>query len=301
MPVWLCLLTLPDGRAHARNTSVFILLLKLRQMGDAANTRSAPRGPEFHDVHLAFVELRDGLALDPGADFDGRGLVTYGQSHGWSGLRHGLGLSRLDRCGGDRLGQHGAGAEGEDCRGNDDSFHGEFLPMVTQHDSRSALVLLRLHRIPATNVISHPGRSSDHEAHKFLKKRKLPVHDELNYIDDEEKLEGIVDKYKDRLIGHASRIIIPFYDRHGNLIGVTGRAIDNRKKPRYLTLRFTEENGPMIFGLNAIDKNKKVYVVEGPLDALFLPNCVAVSGSDFMKLTQSVSYTHLTLPTILLV
>ena len=129
---------------------------------------------------------------------------------------------------------------------------------------------------------------SDHEAQRFLKKRMLPVHDELYYIDDEEKLEGIVDKYKNRLVGHASRIIIPFYDRHGELIGVTGRVIDNRKKPRYLTLRFTEENGPMIFGLNVVNKNKKVYVVEGPLDALFLPNCVAVSGSDFMKLTQHI-------------
>ena len=36
------------------------------------------------------------------------------------------------------------------------------------------------------------------------------------------------------------------------------------------------------------NSRKPVYVVEGPIDSLFLPNTVAVGGSDFGKLTQEI-------------
>ena len=39
-----------------------------------------------------------------------------------------------------------------------------------------------------------------------------------------------------------------------------------------------------IFGLNRIDKNKPLFAVEGPIDSLFLDNCIAVAGADFNKL-----------------
>ena len=35
-----------------------------------------------------------------------------------------------------------------------------------------------------------------------------------------------------------------------------------------------------IYGLNRVDWNKTVYVTEGPLDSLFLDNCVATAQSD---------------------
>ena len=35
---------------------------------------------------------------------------------------------------------------------------------------------------------------------------------------------------------------------------------------------------------NRIDKNKPLFAVEGPIDSLFLDNCVAVAGADFNKL-----------------
>jgi hypothetical protein len=36
-----------------------------------------------------------------------------------------------------------------------------------------------------------------------------------------------------------------------------------------------------------VDKSKTVYVTEGPIDSLFLPNSIAVGGSDFKKLDNS--------------
>ena len=35
------------------------------------------------------------------------------------------------------------------------------------------------------------------------------------------------------------------------------------------------------FGLDRVDKSKPILVVEGPLDSLFLDNCVAMAGADF--------------------
>jgi hypothetical protein len=36
----------------------------------------------------------------------------------------------------------------------------------------------------------------------------------------------------------------------------------------------------MIFGLNNVDKNQTIYVTEGPIDSLFLPNSVAVGNAN---------------------
>ena len=36
--------------------------------------------------------------------------------------------------------------------------------------------------------------------------------------------------------------------------------------------------------MNRIDKNKPLFAVEGPIDSLFLDNCIAVAGADFNKL-----------------
>ena len=41
-----------------------------------------------------------------------------------------------------------------------------------------------------------------------------------------------------------------------------------------------DEDHPKIFGLDRIQDDKPVYIVEGPFDATFLNNSVAMAGSD---------------------
>ena len=62
-------------------------------------------------------------------------------------------------------------------------------------------------------------------------------------------------------MGNDPRIVIPFYSESGKLIGISGRAI-NDSPLRYLTMRF-EEDTPLIFNLNKVDKTKTIYVTEG--------------------------------------
>ena len=75
------------------------------------------------------------------------------------------------------------------------------------------------------------------------------------------------------------RLVIPFRDETGEVIAAQGRAF-GKEQPKYLTLKF-DESKPKIFGLDRLDLDETVYVVEGPLDSLFVDNCIAVAGSDF--------------------
>ena len=52
-----------------------------------------------------------------------------------------------------------------------------------------------------------------------------------------------------------------------------------KENPKYITIVLDSERDK-IYGLNNVDWNKKVYVVEGPIDSLFLDNCIATAQSD---------------------
>jgi len=75
-----------------------------------------------------------------------------------------------------------------------------------------------------------------------------------------------------------SRIIIPMYDTERNLIGFQGRSlVPNSVK--YITVMLKEE-APKVYGMDRIDTEKSVYVVEGPFDSTFINNSIALCGSD---------------------
>ena len=50
-------------------------------------------------------------------------------------------------------------------------------------------------------------------------------------------------------------------------------------------MRFVDDV-PLIYNLNNVDNTKTIFVTEGPLDSLFLPNSIAVGGSDFKKIDK---------------
>lgn len=98
----------------------------------------------------------------------------------------------------------------------------------------------------------------------------------------------IPDKFDaDSLTRDEPRLIIPFLDKEGNMFGFQGRSFAKNSKIRYITI-ILDESKPKLFGLDTVDpKLPNVYVVEGPLDSLFIPNCVASCGSD---LTSSIHH-----------
>ena len=78
------------------------------------------------------------------------------------------------------------------------------------------------------------------------------------------------------------RLILPFLDENKTLIGFQGRAL-KKSNTKYITIMIVESK-PKVFGLDEVNKNKKIYVVEGPIDSLFIDNCIAMAGADLARL-----------------
>ena len=75
-----------------------------------------------------------------------------------------------------------------------------------------------------------------------------------------------------------SRIIIPLYDVDKTLIGFQGRSL-GPNSVKYITVML-KDDAPKIYGLDQVDSQKPIYVIEGPFDATLVKNSVAMCGSD---------------------
>ena len=80
------------------------------------------------------------------------------------------------------------------------------------------------------------------------------------------------------------RLVIPFRDESGEVFAAQGRAF-GKETPKYITIKFDDK--PKIFGLERVDLSRRFYVVEGPIDSLFVDNCLAMAGADFDHLPFS--------------
>ena len=128
-----------------------------------------------------------------------------------------------------------------------------------------------------------------HTAKAYVIKRKIPklFWNTLYYADD--FLEFANNQFPDhdkKLMKEDSRLVIPFYDEKNNLQGVQGRALGN-SKVRYITIKAAEDS-KKIFGLNRLDLTKPINVVEGPLDSMFLPNCIATMDANLSSVLDIV-------------
>ena len=125
-----------------------------------------------------------------------------------------------------------------------------------------------------------PLRSLDdsHECKKYVLSRKIPdaALDLLYYTEDFSSVAVSINPDNTGLV-KEKRLVIPIYDSSGSLIGVQGRYLGTSKKAiRYITIK-TKKESRLWYGLERI-KDEPIYVVEGPLDSLFIPNCVAMIG-----------------------
>jgi len=75
-----------------------------------------------------------------------------------------------------------------------------------------------------------------------------------------------------------SRIIIPMYDEDKILIGFQGRSL-GPNSVKYISVMINED-APKIYGLDQVDNEKPIYIIEGPFDATLVQNGVAMCGSD---------------------
>lgn len=124
----------------------------------------------------------------------------------------------------------------------------------------------------------------EHPARRYVVKRNIPTkyHSKLFYAP---KFKAWTNKLKpdkfDLTKKDEPRLIIPFVDKGGNLFGYQGRSFFNTD-PRYITIILNEET-PRVYGLESVNMNEQVYITEGPIDSMFLHNCLAMAGSHLDK------------------
>jgi predicted RNA-binding Zn-ribbon protein involved in translation (DUF1610 family) len=121
-----------------------------------------------------------------------------------------------------------------------------------------------------------PKASENPDAKAYLENRKLNP-DNYYYTEKFKEWTNSLRPTFDNVSKDESRIIIPLF--HQNiLVGFQGRAL-GPSKVKYITIMLTDD-APKIYGLDKIEKNKNVYITEGPFDSTFISNSIALCGAD---------------------
>lgn len=91
----------------------------------------------------------------------------------------------------------------------------------------------------------------------------------------------IADKFSERALKHdEGRLIIPLISKDKKIFGYQGRSLKeniDKEGEKYYTI-ILDESQPKIFGLDRVDLSRRHYVLEGPIDAMFIPNSIATAG-----------------------
>ena len=137
---------------------------------------------------------------------------------------------------------------------------------------------------PIDDLKSIKDLPEDHPARLYCVNRKIPekYFDKLFLSDKFMTLVNEVKPNTYKITKDHPRLIIPFYDTTGKVFAFQGRAF-GKEQPKYLTIKL-DENKQKVYGLDKINFQKPIYITEGPIDSLFIDNCLAAGGADlFLK------------------
>lgn len=148
-------------------------------------------------------------------------------------------------------------------------------PKFLQKDS----ILSELKRISQLKE-SHPAK-------QYIVRRKIPTdqHYKLFYCSKFKSWVNTILPNKFNDLRDEPRLVIPFLDTNKQVYGIQGRSF-GKVEPKYYTVMF-DKTKPKLFGLDTIDFKREYFIVEGPLDSLFINNSLAMAGSDF-QIDQSI-------------
>jgi transcription elongation factor Elf1 len=134
-----------------------------------------------------------------------------------------------------------------------------------------------------------------HFAKVYVQQRRIPkdFFSQLYYAEDFAAFIQSLGIENTNLKEKDNRLVIPFYDKEKNLVAVQGRAL-GESKLRYITIKLHEDNHKF-FGLDRIDEEKMIYVVEGPIDSMFLDNAVATADSNLESIMSIYDKSKVTL------
>jgi DNA primase len=113
----------------------------------------------------------------------------------------------------------------------------------------------------------------------------------MNYLNSRGITDDMIERYG---IGfcdngdHAGRIVIPSYNKKGELNYYIARSWDPMSRAKYKNPE--AEKDKIIFWENLIDWNKDIFLVEGAFDGLFLDNVIPMLGKHMSELLFETIY-----------
>jgi len=139
--------------------------------------------------------------------------------------------------------------------------------------------------------------SPEHPIKKFVVARKIPnvYHSKLfacpNFNTFVNNL--VPDKFSaESLANDETRLLIPFLDANKSVHAFQGRSLRRSSSVKYITI-VLNDSVPKLFGLDTMDRNKPIYVVEGPIDSMFITNSIATAGGDLVSAVGSLDKSNL--------
>lgn len=127
----------------------------------------------------------------------------------------------------------------------------------------------------------------DHISNQYIEDRMIPekFRKTFFYTRDYKKFVDALYPNHGLIIKSHERLVIPIFDEFNELVAVIGRSLVKSKDiERYIMVE--KEGCSAVYGIDRVDKNRDVYVVEGAFDSMFVSNCVATSNSDLRKITE---------------
>jgi transcription elongation factor Elf1 len=119
----------------------------------------------------------------------------------------------------------------------------------------------------------------DHPARKYIVDRMIPTkyHSKLFYAPKfKEFVNSIVpNKFQDTKYDEP-RLIIPLLDEKKRMFGFQGRSF-GKSGIRYITIMLNEDK-TKVYGLDDCDRSKQHFILEGPIDSMFVENSLAMVG-----------------------
>jgi transcription elongation factor Elf1 len=119
-----------------------------------------------------------------------------------------------------------------------------------------------------------------HYARDYIKKRGIPEKywNEIIYVSHFKDFldEEFPDHGKDE-VPNDDRIVLFYTNEKGEITNVAGRALSDTKI-RYVTVKIKDEK--KLFGLHRLNKQSRVYILEGQFDSYFVENSVASGDSN---------------------
>lgn len=131
----------------------------------------------------------------------------------------------------------------------------------------------------------------NHFCMDYVRNRKIPqfIYKKMFFTENFQKTCEEFSPNHGKDIQADTRLVIGYFDEYNDMYAISGRALGGNSELKYVSLRKDQnDKRRLIYGRERLDLNKRVYIVEGPIDSLFIPNCIAAGSTALLDTSKEI-------------